>query len=311
MVPMPYAQKVSLSNSACGTPPCTAPSLYLAGNPTLQNEVSQISGTASIGNMMYNSLQMVLQKQMGHGLQYQVAYTYSKCMTNNSGYYGSWGGQQANTASPYWQNLYDPKAEWAPCYYDSTHVLSAYAVYELPFGRGKAIGKDMNKVADAVVGGWTVSPIVSFYTGFPLAINGNTDPTGTGSRGARGNCNFIVHNQGRVPITGSGGIQWFVNGQENGQSAFTDPATGQFGSCPAALGWLRNPGYQNWDLSLQKNFQLTERFKLQFRTDFLNTFNHVNLNSVSNGYVAVGATMGQITSSQSPRNIQFALKLYY
>jgi hypothetical protein len=307
MVPMPYAQLQSLPNSACATPPCTAPSLYFAGNPTLQSNVSQASGTASNGNMMYHALQVVLQKQMSHGLQYQVAYTYSKCMTNNSGYYGSWGSQQATTASPYWQNLYDPKAEWAPCYYDATHVLSGYAVYELPFGRGKAIGKDMNKVANAVVGGWTVSPIVSTYTGFPMAINGNTDPTGTGSRGARGNCNAIVHSQGRVPITGSGGIQWFVNQNH----AFTDPPTGQFGTCPAALGWLRNPGYVNLDLSLQKDFQLTERFKLQFRSDFLNTFNHVNLNAVSDGYVAVGATMGQITSAQSPRNIQFALKIYY
>jgi hypothetical protein len=257
--------------------------------------------------MMYNALQMVLQKQMSHGLQYQVAYTYSKCMTNNSGYYGSWGAQQANTASPYWQNLYDPKAEWAPCYYDATHVLSGYAVYELPFGRGKAFGKDMNKAANAIVGGWTVSPIYSYHTGFPLAINGNTDPTGTGSRGARGNCNAIVHSQGRVPITGSGGIQWFVNSNK----AFTDPPTGQFGTCPAALGWLRNPGYSNLDFSLMKDFQLTERFRLQFRSDFLNTFNHVNLNAVSDGYAAVGATMGQITSSQTPRNVQFALKLYY
>ncbi|MGB7846776.1 MAG: hypothetical protein WBL63_14255, partial [Candidatus Acidiferrum sp.] len=186
--------------------------------------------------------------------------------------------------------------------------LSAYAVYELPFGRGKALGRDMNKAASAVVGGWTFSPIVSYHTGFPMAINGNTDPTGTGSRGARGDCNAIVHPQGRVPISGSGGIQWFTNPNNN---AFTDPATGQFGNCPAALGWLRNPGYANWDLSLQKNLQLTERFKLQFRSDFLNAFNHVNLDAVSDGYVAVGATMGQITSSQSPRNIQFALKLYY
>jgi Carboxypeptidase regulatory-like domain/TonB dependent receptor len=305
MVPMPYAQKVSLPNSACGAPPCTAPSLYLAGNPTLQNEVSQVSGTASVGNMMYNALQMVLQKQMSSGLQYQVAYTYSKCMTNNSGYYGSWGAQAA-PASPYWQNLYDPKAEWAPCYYDSTHVLSAYAVYELPFGRGKMIGKNVNNALNNVVGGWTLSPIVSYYTGFPLAIQGNTDPTGTGSRGERGDCNAIIHAQGRVPVAGVG-YQWFVNSN----NAFTDAPTGQFGTCPAALGWLRGPGYANWDLSLQKDFHVTERFKLQFRSDFLNAFNHVNLNMPCGSYCSVGATMGQISSSQSPRNIQFALKLYY
>ena len=51
-----------------------------------------------------------------------------------SGYYGSWGGQTTPT-SPYWQNLYDKKAEWGPCYYDVTHLLTTYAVYDIPFGR--------------------------------------------------------------------------------------------------------------------------------------------------------------------------------
>jgi len=86
-------------------------------------------------------------------------------MTNNSGYYGSWGAE-ATTASPYWQNIYNAKAEWAPCYYDATHILSSYAIYELPVGRGKAYGSNMNKVANAVVGGWTVSPILSLRKGF-------------------------------------------------------------------------------------------------------------------------------------------------
>jgi hypothetical protein len=90
--------------------------------------------------MMYNSLQMVLQKQMSHKLQYQVAYTYSMCMTNSSGYFGTWS--QAVSASAYWQNLYDPKAEWAPCYYDSTNVISAYSLYELPFGPDKLFRKE-------------------------------------------------------------------------------------------------------------------------------------------------------------------------
>jgi hypothetical protein len=65
------------------------------------------------------------------------------------------------------------------------------------------------------------------------------------------------------------------------------------------------------DLSLHKNFQLTERFRLQFRTDFINAFNHVQLNAPD---MNLGSTMGQITSAQGaqpPRNIQLALKLYY
>ena len=67
-------------------------------------------------------------------------------MTDSSGYYGSWGGQTTPT-SPYWQNLYDKKAEWGPCYYDVTHVLSTYAVYDIPFGRGRKYGTDINKAS--------------------------------------------------------------------------------------------------------------------------------------------------------------------
>ena len=119
-----------------------APSPYLAGNPTLTSEISQISGTASNGDQSYNALQVVLQKRLSHGLEYSVAYTYSKCMTNSSGYYGSWGGAAVPT-SPYFQNLYDMKAEWGPCYYDVKHTLSSYATYDLPFGRDRKFGKDI------------------------------------------------------------------------------------------------------------------------------------------------------------------------
>ena len=120
---------------------------------------------------MYNALQAVLKKNMGHGLEYQVSYTYAKCMSNNTGYYGTWSNARAsNTASPYWQNVYDPQAEWAPCYYDETHNLTAYAVYDLPVGRGRQFGNNMGRAMDAVVGGWQVSPIMTLHTGFPMAL---------------------------------------------------------------------------------------------------------------------------------------------
>jgi len=315
MVPFDYAQRVLLPNSSCGTPPCTAPSPFFAKNPTLytvlgnpaQNgEGASVSGTQSNGTMMYNSLQAVLQKQMAHGLQYQVSYTYSKCMSDNSGYYGAWSN--AISAYPYWQNVYNKKAEWAPCYYDATHVLAAYAIYELPVGRGKLLAKDANKVVNAVVGGWSVSPIVTFRTGFPLAIapGGTADQSGTFSRGARPDCNSIPTITGTTPIAtpGVGGYQWFTN---NGN--FTTPALGTFGSCPNQLGYLRTAHYTDVDLSLHKDIQMTERFKLQFRADFVNAFNHVQLNAPS--IWDLGSALGQVTSAQPPRNIQLALKLYY
>jgi hypothetical protein len=83
---------------------------------------------------------------------------------------------------------------------------------------------------------------------------------------------------------------------------------GTFGNCAPQLGALRSPRYSDIDFSLHKNFQITERFRLQFRTDFINAFNHVQLNSPN---MSLGSTMGQITTAQPPRNIQLALKLYY
>jgi hypothetical protein len=307
MVPFSYTQRVLEPNSSCSTPPCTDPSPFFAANPTFYNTIAtQTGGTQSNGTMMYNSLQAVLQKQMSHGLQYQVSYTYSKCMSDSTGYYGAWNN--ALSASAYWQNIYDPKSEWAPCYYDATHVLSAYAVYELPFGRGKQFGSNMNKVANTVVSGWTVSPIVTFRTGFPMPVYGAADESGTFSRGSRADCNGLPAITGETPINptafpGVGGYQWFTN---NGN--FTNPAVGSFGNCAPQLGGLRGPHYTDMDLSLHKDFQLTERFRLQFRTDFINAFNHVQLNAPN---MSLGSNMGQVTSAQPPRNIQFALKLYY
>jgi hypothetical protein len=304
MVPFSYTQRVLLPNSECATPPCTAPSPFFAANPTFYNTIAtQTGGTQSNGTMMYNSLQAILQKEMSKGLQYQVSYTYSKCMSNSTGYYGAWNN--ALSASAYWQNIYDPKAEWAPCYYDATHIISAYAVYELPVGRGRQFGSGMNKVANAVVGGWSVSPIVSFHTGFPEPVYGAADNTGTFSRGSRANCNGLPAITGETPIStpGVGGFQWFTN---NGN--FTNPAVGQFGNCAPQLAGVRGPHYTDIDASLHKDFQLTERFKLQFRTDFINAFNHVQPNAPN---MSLGSTMGQVTSAQPPRNIQFALKLYY
>jgi len=310
MVPFDYAQRVLLPNSACAKPPCTAPSPYFAANPALYSVLgggtptsdtpgAEVSGTKSNGTMRYNSLQAVLQKQMTHGLQYQVAYTLSKCMSDSTGYYGAWNN--ALSASAYWQNVYDQRSEYAPCYYDATHVVSAYAIYDLPFGRGKMLGKNANRAVNGVIGNWEVSPIVSFHTGWPLPPQGAQDQSGTYSRGIRPDCSGVPS----ITNTFLPGVgrQWFNN---TGQ--ITQPAIGTFGNCSPQLGDLRSPHYSDVDLSLHKDFPITERFRLQFRTDFINAFNHVQYNAPNMG---LGSTMGQITSAQPPRNIQLALKLYY
>ncbi|HVW85383.1 MAG TPA: carboxypeptidase regulatory-like domain-containing protein, partial [Bryobacteraceae bacterium] len=97
MVPMPYLQKQLVN----GVP---VPGPFLAGNPTLKAAISQISGTASIGNQKYNALQATVHRRFSAGFEYQVAITYSHGMSDSIGYYGQ--GGQAGSQSAYWQNLY-------------------------------------------------------------------------------------------------------------------------------------------------------------------------------------------------------------
>jgi hypothetical protein len=263
------------------------------------NGFGNVKNTASVGNMNYNALQVVLQKRYSHGLEGQVSYTYEKCMTNDDGYYGTWGTTtQAAPSGNYWQNLYNPAGDYARCYWDSTHIISAYAVYELPFGKGKQFGHDMPEAANAVVGNWSVNPIVSWHTGFPLTASGS-NTSGTGTPETRPNCNGPVSYPKTVSVQG---LQWFS------PSAFSTPAAGTFGNCPAQ-GPAIGPGYVDVDFSLQKNFPITETMKIQFRTDFLNAFNHPNFATPNFSFGT--PTFGVINASQDAREIQFALKFYF
>ena len=304
MVPMPYLQK-QLVNGVATTP------LYFNNNPSLINVLSNVSGTASVGYMRYNSLQAVLQKRIANGLEGQVAYTWSHCLTNNSGYYGTWGSAAgSSTASPYYQNLYNPGADYASCYYNASNILSAYATYNLPIGRGQRFAANMNPVVNQIVGGWQASTIISTHGGFPLAVYDNDgDATGTGGRGARPDCGVQQVFKRSQLAPNFGGYQWMS------PSGFSDPAPGHFGNCPAQ-GPVAGPGYFAADIGLMKNFHITEAKYVQFRTDFLNAFNNVNLGHPNTGWSSSPGTFGQIgpaagTASQPARNIQFALKFYY
>jgi len=299
MVPMPYYQRQLLGVDSSGAP-ITAPSPYLSGNPALQN-ISQISGTESNGNMRYDALQANVQKRFSQGLQFNVAYTYSKCMSDSIGYYGTWGQAQAAAQSAYWQNLYDGRAEWGPCYYDATHVLSSYALYQLPLGHGRKFGSRWNRAVDAVAGNWQVSGILQLHGGFPLTILG-TDASGTGSRGPRADCLGPARVFGSSQNAPDGGIQWFD------PSPYGAPATGTFGTC--GNGTLRGPGLRTLDLGVQKEFPMGNDRRIEFRAEFINLTN-TPIFYVPYEATTLGPSLGRINSAKGPRNIQFALKIYY
>ena len=184
----------------------------------------------------------------------------------------------STTASPYYQNLYNPHADYASCYYNSKNVVSAYATYDLPIGRGHVLAANMNPVVNQVVGGWQASTIVSTHTGFPLAVYGSGDATGTGSRGARPNCGVQIRcSDAARPAANFQGYQWMS------PAGYSEPAPGTFGNCPAQ-GPMNGPGYFNADIGLMKNFHFTEAKYLQFRGDFLNAFNNVHLGHPNTNY---------------------------
>lgn len=287
IVPMPYFQKRLLPNGQ------VEPSPYLAQNPDLKT-IAQVSGTESNGNQRYDSLQVTLRKRFSHGLEYQLAYTWSHGMSDAIGYYGE--GGQAGNQSAYWQNLYDRKAEWGPTYFDVRHSMVFSYVYDLPFGKGKMFGNAWDPVVSHILGNWQMGGILSLHTGFPLTITG-TDRSGTTSRGAR--ADRVGDGKGERKVGRD--AKWFDT------SAFRQPAAGTFGN--SGVGVVRGPGLAHFSMSIQKYFPLTEKYRLEFRSEIYNLTNTPIFQSPVRSVAS--ATFGEISSAQGERNIQLGLKLYF
>jgi hypothetical protein len=273
----------------------------------------------------YNALQAVLQKRMSNGLEGQVAYTWSKCMTNSPGYFGTgWGSTRATSSGgqPGWENIYNPRKEWGPCYWDQTHILTSYVTYQLPFGRGKQFGHDLNPAVNALVGNWEIGGIVTLHTGNAFTLNefggwgigGDTSHTGgiePFTLSGRPNCSGPIKVlKQKVPAQGGqpAYIQWFDT------SAISDPAQNTFGTC--GIGNIRGPAYANVDLSLHKGFLFTETKELQFRFEALNALNRpvwtFNGGPASGGSFTQGSTnLGRVVDSQSERILQLGLKFSF
>ncbi len=176
-------------------------------------------------------------------------------------------------------------------------MLTSYATYDIPVGRNRAIGKNMNKAVDAVVGGWQVNGILSLH-GFPLTISA-ADASGTNSRGSRANCIAPAHVFGEQNSP-NGGYQWF----DPNSYGPADPHT--FGTC--GVGTVRGPGLHTFDMSLNKFFNFTEYWKLQFRAEAINLTNTPILTAPNTG---IGGNLGLLQGSQGARQVQFALKLLF
>jgi hypothetical protein len=286
MVPVNASQGVLNPN---GT---VSPSPYLAGNPTLAADGPTDKLTITNGIQNYNALQVSFQKRLSNGLEFQANYTWSKCLTDSIGYYGGYGQGGGNYY--YWQNTYDAHSYYGNCYYDVPQAFNGYVTYDIPFGRGRTFGKNLNRAVNAAIGDWQINSIVTFHSGFPFTVGAN-DVSGTGSFGPLASCaaSPVVYGQRNSP---SGGYQYWDQG------TFVQPSSG-FGNC--GVGIIRGPGIHTADLAISKLFTITEHQNLEFKAQAINFTNTPILNAPSSG---LGPQLGLVNSSQGAREIQFGLK---
>ena len=262
-----------------------------------------------IGNSNYNSLQASFTHRLSLGLTFTASYTYSKFLDDVGGpeEWGSINSGFGGIGSI--RNYYNLKAEKGVDSTDIPQSLVLNYVYELPVGRGKTFGGSMNPIADAVVGGWQVSGVTHVTGGFPLGIgNGGANPASlwggnqhaTVASGVNWKSGGCTINNTLVPVGKQ--LCWF------NASAPTQTPAYQFGNAPRYFSNLRSPGYVDEDLGIQKWFNITEGFRLQFRAEMFNAFNHTNFDSPD---VGIGdGTFGRLTNTQGARQVQMALKLY-
>jgi hypothetical protein len=285
---MPFAQKQLINGQVFASP-------YLAGNPTLVNEIAQISGTQSGANQKYNSMQVALHKRFSMGIEYQISYTWAHGMSDSIGYYGD--GGQSGSQSAYMQNLYDRRSEWSPQLADVRHNFVASYYYELPFGKGKKFGSGVAKPVDYVLGGWNLGGNFTAHTGFPLTITA-TDRSGTLARAARAE---VIGTPNDSHIVGPGNHWLDV-------SAYAQPVAFTFGD--AGPGSDRGPGAVILNLSLSKKFPVTEHKWFEIRGEAFNFANTPIFNSPVSRTIS-SATFGEISGTSGERNIQVVAKFYF
>ena len=249
----------------------------------------------------YHSLQLAANRRMTRGIQYGVSYTFSKTLGVTAGDF--------DTVSSYF-----PTRKWnyGPLSYDMSHVLTINYTWVLPKPGKRLRGRDetLGRLVGIFLDNWQISGINTFATGTPFTPGFSTtdgaDITGSGE-GAR------------IVVTGSPKLdkseRTFARNFNTG--VFARPARGTFGN--AGVGILRNPGINNWDLSVSKRVPVGagEQRYFQFRAEFFNAWNHTQFS----GYDTTArfdpsgnqtnSNFGALTGAREPRRIQFSLRFMF
>jgi carboxypeptidase family protein/TonB-dependent receptor-like protein len=306
-VPATEPQFAALCNDpADGITPLNCPTAPRRPFPAVD---SAIASFRSDGISNYNSLQVRLERQFTHGLQFEASYTFAHSLDDASS--ASLGS--ANQGDFRLQT--DPLLEYANSDFDVRHRFVLSSIYELPFGKDKWLGRGASGWENQIIGNWQVATIVTASTGnwyTPTDISANVSTSDCG--GTVENCirpnvviNPAVNNPSCTPAAGA---------LFNTCKFVSDTVIGTFGN--AGRNILQGPGYQNWDISLFKTFPVRENMHFEFRAEFFNAFNHANPEFTNpetiseNTATELGsATYGFAGYTRPPRQVQFALKFYF
>jgi hypothetical protein len=297
---------------ASGTP--NAPAAPIKANPAVANTTSWWSGAS--GN--YNALVVDVRHDLAHGLQVRGNYTWSKNLDDGS----AWNTSVSSNTPAFVEVPSLPHLDYGPAATDIRQLASVNATYELPFGKGKSFLSGTGPVTSRLISGWSVASIANFLTGFPFSPQLGYNPTGSGdSRNpVRPNLN--------PAFTGSlypGGSTAQRVAQYFNPAAFSAPAAGFIGN--VGRDSLTGPKYADWDFSLLKSTQVTERVRAQFRAEFFNILNHTNLQLPNEVVYSAGPTQGTLANqttaaalgspgvisatANTSRQIQLGLKLLF
>jgi hypothetical protein len=181
-------------------------------------------------------------------------------------------------------------------------------LYQLPFGKGRQFGSNMNAVIDGALGGWELTTINTASTGLPInlyyAPSAANDVSGGANAEYRGQMFERPHVSGSAASqsTAQSLLTYFA-----GYTFTTPPPNAPFGNLGRNA--FRAPGFEQWDLGVDKSCRITESIKLQFRSEFFNVLNHTNFGPPT--VTTTSSAFGTITNALPARQIQFALKLLF
>jgi hypothetical protein len=285
-------------NGNCGQPAGGLPNCYV------NSQYASLTAWRSMGASAYNALQVNLEKHFSKGLQFGFNYTYSKSMDLES------DAERVDVlgAGSLGQvfNAWRPKQLRAPSDFDTPHQINANWVAELPFGQGRTFARNSHGFAEAVIGGWQLTGVARWTTGFPTSVgNGFQFPTNWNFEGL---ATQIAPATVKTTKNADGTVNLFPDPLgPTGIQAFIPTFPGQSGTRNS----LRGDGFAGLDLGLAKRWKLPwlETHTLQFRWDVYNVLNLTRFDVESTSTALDSGSFGNYSGLlTNPRVMQFALR---